>query len=210
MARTKPMVDFTSRMHLTSRHLRAWRCLAARFLGVCFCYLRHVPLRLAVWVVLNGDPAGFFLLLAVVCTSFSAMNIATSKRSPATPWGRTELLHVAVPRPFCVASLWHGGSWLSSKVGNCLLSRSVLLCFLTTCLNSVWMIEQPASSRLPWFPRMEHLLMSVKTWRVGWWAKHYGALSPWLGRAIKRSQSCCSAKNMRMQWVSFDAVLFEP
>jgi hypothetical protein len=57
---------------------------------------------------------------------------------------------------------------------------------------------------------MEHLLMSVKTWRVGWWAKHYGALSPWLGRAIKRSQSCCSAKNMRMQWVSFDAVLFEP
>ena len=36
----------------------------------------------------------FFCLLAVVCTSFSAMNIATSKRSPCTPFGDTTLPHV--------------------------------------------------------------------------------------------------------------------
>lgn len=45
------------------------------------------PLRLAVWVILNGDPRGFFCLIAVVCSSFSAINIATSRRSPCTPFG---------------------------------------------------------------------------------------------------------------------------
>lgn len=40
------------------------------------------------------------------------------------------------------------------------------------------MIEQPASSRLPWYPYFEGLVAKVKTWRVGWWSRHYGSLSP--------------------------------
>ena len=55
---------------------------------------KNMQLRLAIWVLLNTSPAGFFCLLAVVCTSFSAMNIATSKRSPCTPFGDTTLPHV--------------------------------------------------------------------------------------------------------------------
>lgn len=50
--------------------------------------------RLAVWVLLNTDPAGFFALLAVVSTSFSAVNAGTHQRSPATPYGNTSLPHV--------------------------------------------------------------------------------------------------------------------
>lgn len=46
------------------------------------------------WVLLNGDPKGFFALFAVVCTSFSAVNVATSWRSPTTPFGRLALQYV--------------------------------------------------------------------------------------------------------------------
>lgn len=50
--------------------------------------------RLAIWVLLNGDPAGFFALFAVVCTSFSAINVGTSLRGPLTPFGRLDLKYV--------------------------------------------------------------------------------------------------------------------
>ena len=50
--------------------------------------------RLAVWALLNCSPAGFLLWLACVCSSFSAMNVATSGRSPVTPWGRVEYVYV--------------------------------------------------------------------------------------------------------------------
>lgn len=62
-----------------------------------------------------------------------------------------------------------------------LLARSILLCYLCMALGGTWMIEQPASSRLPWFPRFEKMLLKVRAWRVGWWARHYGALTPMLG-----------------------------
>lgn len=53
---------------------------------------------------------------------------------------------------------------------------------LVTCLKGTWMIEQPASSRLVWYPRWEKFLASswMRVWRVGWWSRHYGALSPML------------------------------
>ena len=43
------------------------------------------------------------------------------------------------------------------------------------------MVEQPASSRLVWYPRWEALVAKLNMFRVGWWARHYGALSPQLG-----------------------------
>ena len=72
---------------------------------------------------------------------------------------------------------------LTAEVGNTLLSRTILLSLLCTCLAGTWMIEQPASSRLIWYPRFEWFLACkwMKVWRVGWWSRHYGALSPSLG-----------------------------
>ena len=73
--------------------------------------------------------------LAPVCTSFSAINVGTSRRSPCTPWGD-------VSRDYIV-------------LGNLLASRSILLAMLATALNGTWFLEQPGSSLL-WLPRMEH------------------------------------------------------
>ena len=64
------------------------------------------------------------------------------------------------------------------------MSRSVLIALLTTAMGGTWMIEQPGSSRAKWYPRVEHLLLKVKSYRVGWWMKHYGSLSPLLGGAF--------------------------
>ncbi len=43
--------------------------------------------RLAIWCVLSARKGSFFALFAVVCTSFAAINIATSGRSAVCPWG---------------------------------------------------------------------------------------------------------------------------
>lgn len=52
--------------------------------------------RLAAWAILNANiVTGFFVLCACVCTSFSAINVATSKRSPVTPYGNPGLSYVA-------------------------------------------------------------------------------------------------------------------
>ena len=142
-----------------------------------------MQLRLAIWVLLNTSPAGFFCLLAVVCTSFSAMNVATSKRSPCTPFGDTTLPHVRATCSHFFRNYFfpsHHVNYILShtEVGNLLLSRSILLCYLAVCLNGALMLEQPSSSRLPWFPRWEQFAQMVKLWRVGWWMKHYGSLTP--------------------------------
>ena len=63
--------------------------LIAKSIYFITCYL-----RLAVWVLLHGSRSGFFMLCAVVCTSFSSMNVGTSRRSSVTPWGDTSRPHV--------------------------------------------------------------------------------------------------------------------
>ena len=178
----------------------AWRYEIAYslfFCGECLygdCF-KDTPkcqfIRLCIWVLLNTDASGFFLLLAVVCTTFSAINVATSRRTPSTPFGDTSLQYVRVSWLFFM--FWKLSSfpwWYFSfhclpiapcQEGNMLLARSILLCYLCMALGGTWMIEQPASSRLPWFPRFEKMLLKVRAWRVGWWARHYGALTPMLG-----------------------------
>lgn len=70
-----------------------------------------------------------------------------------------------------------------SKVGNCLLSRSILLAMLVVALGGAYAIEQPGSSRLPLYPRWEQWIYTkgVTTWMAAWWARLYGALTPYLG-----------------------------
>ena len=75
------------------------------------------------------------------------------------------------------------------RVGNCLASRSVLLAGLMQMLGGCWFIEQPASSRLIWYPRFEWLSHSAwsTTWQIGWWARHFKALTPKRHRAWSNS-----------------------
>ena len=88
---------------------------------------------------------------------------------PGTPWGRDDLESVAV--------------------GNRLMSRTLLLCALVEALGGVCLVEQPASSRIVWYPRFEWLVRKChRMWMVGWWARHYGALTPKQHRAWSNSQ----------------------
>lgn len=134
-------------------------------------------LGLAVWVLMNCQPGNFFVLLACVCTSFSAMNVGTSRRSPCTPWGNTSLPHVRETRLACIHALPS-----SAEDGNTLASRTVLLCMLATALGGSWAIEQPGSSYFGWYPRLEAFLakLAMRTYKTAWWARHYGALTPML------------------------------
>lgn len=50
--------------------------------------------RLAVWLILQGKHSGFFVLLAVVCGSWTTTNTGTSKRSVAFPEGNTSLAYI--------------------------------------------------------------------------------------------------------------------
>ena len=52
-------------------------------------YPQHPFIRLAVMMVLPGEFAGIFTMLAPVCSSFSSVNLASSCRSILTPWGLT-------------------------------------------------------------------------------------------------------------------------
>ena len=111
------------------------------------------------WCLLNAAEE-FTSWLAVVCTSFSSMNVGTSKRSPVTPWGDQDRPHVVL--------------------GNLLMSRTILLVFLVTALKGRWYIEQPASSAAQWYPRLEYMLSRIPVWVSQWWARHYGGLTPML------------------------------
>ena len=57
-------------------------------------------MRLAIWTLLQADPDNFFCLIAVVCTSFAAINQGTARRTPTTPWGDVSLAHVVEPHLF--------------------------------------------------------------------------------------------------------------
>lgn len=119
---------------------------------------------MAIWAIMNGRKHQFGALLAPVCSSFSSMNVGTSRRSAVTPWGNDFLQSVAD--------------------GNMLMSRAVLLCLLVDTLGGVFVLEQPATSRIVWYPRFEWLHRQVeKVYMTAWWARHYMALTPKRHRA---------------------------
>ena len=103
-------------------------------------------------------------LLAPVCSSFTAINQGTHQRSPLLPFGDVGKRSV--------------------RMGNCLMSRALLLACLAECLEGIWMLEQPGSSRITLYPRFEWLRdKSMRMFRVAWWGRHYGSLTPKRHRA---------------------------
>jgi len=143
--------------------------------------------RLAVWTLMNVEYGNFLCWIALVCSSFSAVNVATSGRTPATPWGRTFLPYVAAPwhatEMHKTSSLQLIRNHLLSEAGNCLASRAVLLAMLCWALHGCFGVEQPRSTRLVHYPRWERFLLvrALKLWWAAWWARHYSALTPTLG-----------------------------
>ena len=109
-------------------------------------------------------------LLAPVCSSFSGINQGTHRRSQLTPYGDCEKKSV--------------------RMGNCLMSRAILLACLAECLEGIWLLEQPGSSRVTMYPRFEWLChRSLRMYRVAWWGRHYGGLTPKRHRAWGNTRS---------------------
>ena len=80
----------------------------ASFGGKCYCcipknhrftafFRQKSKPRLAVWTVMNAEFGNFMCWIALVCSSFSAMNVFTSGRTDLTPWGDLSKSYVRVP-----------------------------------------------------------------------------------------------------------------
>ena len=54
-----------------------------------------VQLRLCVWLILSAAEDDFLLVLAVVCTSFCAINKGTNRRDALVPYGDPAKNYVA-------------------------------------------------------------------------------------------------------------------
>ena len=70
------------------------------------------------------------------------------------------------------------------EAGNTLASRAILIAMLCWALCGCFCLEQPRSTRLVHYPRWERFLLTreLRLWWAAWWARHYAALSPYLGR----------------------------
>ncbi|CAE7339844.1 unnamed protein product [Symbiodinium sp. CCMP2456] len=122
---------------------------------------------LACYFILRGRPENFFVMFAVMCSSFCKMNSGTSKRSKCNSIGFD-----AFP---------------SVQASNMLLERSVLLIYLVTGLGGTWFVEQPNQSVLEYYPTFRKMLMDLFNVRdemlqlvydTKWWMCHYGSASP--------------------------------
>ncbi|CAK9063094.1 unnamed protein product [Durusdinium trenchii] len=113
---------------------------------------------ICIWLVLQCAEQDFFSLLAVVCSSWSPVNIATSKRSVAYPSGNTALAYVAE--------------------ANCMCARSVLIALLIAARGGTFFVEQPGGSYMEYYDKMQWLFDRLPVYKVRWWMGHYGHVSP--------------------------------
>ncbi|CAL1154889.1 unnamed protein product [Cladocopium goreaui] len=131
---------------------------------------------LACVMVMKGRSQDFIAWLAMKCSSFCGMNVGTSGRSAAASIGR---------------------DWYKSvKEANCLLERTICLCQLVTACFGVWVVEQPGSSVLDYYPAWLHFLArqyqvfgTCAVWKTRWWMMMYGSQSPKRHWAYSNSRS---------------------
>lgn len=76
-------------------------------------------IRICIWLVLQCRAGDFFTLIAIVCSSWVPVNIATSKRSIAFATGNTSLSYVAEANCMCsrlLGGIWWHLSWAGNGV----------------------------------------------------------------------------------------------
>lgn len=119
---------------------------------------------LAVVFVMKGMELDLLSWFGIKCSSLVAVNSGTSKRSACNSIG------LSCP---------------SVDESNTLLERTICLCMLVTAKQGVWVLEQPGSSVLEFYPAWLHFLNALYQWygmksvrRVAWWMSRYGAKSP--------------------------------
>ena len=53
--------------------------------------------------------------------------------------------------------------------GNGLASRTALLALLASCMQLIWLLEQPRQSILESHKRIDKLWQSITAWKASWW-----------------------------------------
>ncbi|CAJ1410660.1 unnamed protein product [Effrenium voratum] len=69
-------------------------------------------------------------------------------------------------------------SFAAVAQGNCMACRCSMLCFLIAVTGSTFALEQPRSSLLFQYSRMQFLACSVPVWRIAFWMGTFGSKTP--------------------------------
>ncbi|CAE7261921.1 unnamed protein product [Symbiodinium sp. CCMP2592] len=119
---------------------------------------------LGIIYLLRCRASGFVAWFGIKCSSWSSMNRGTSKRCPCSSVGDPT-------KPSVIEA-------------NMMLERTTLLLLLATALQGCWVVEQPGSSTLEYYPCFRYVLCklaevhgSMAVSRVSWWMSAYGARS---------------------------------
>ena len=141
-------------------------------LGVFSGVWTKLPLRLAIALCISGRYEEAFYVIAVVCSSWSAVNTATSKRDVLNPYGDQSLLGVRCGNRMVVRrgdpgyttdlelkhvhkkrSVWLFSHTLQTYKPSAPMLRVALLLVFLEFLGQSWMVENLGSSCIllhPW------------------------------------------------------------
>lgn len=133
-------------------------------------FLSSPGLAICVWLVLQAAESDFYAIIAVVCTSFCAVNVGTHKRSIAYPDGD--------PRY----------SYISD--GNCMRARSCLLALLICARGGTFFLEQPRGSLMEYYDKLQWLTRRLPVYRIVWWMGLYKHTSPKRHKAFTNNKFC--------------------
>lgn len=148
----------------------------------------------SIWLILQGKPSELYSMLAVVCSSWSAVNVGTSKRCIANAAGDTSLLYVAEANSMCARLfesnslyifstkpihnhscikqsmlrdvLWDSIGKSHSKTMSVL--RTVLLAVLIVAMGGTFFIEQPGGSYMEYYEKLRWLYKVVPVIWLGY------------------------------------------
>ncbi|CAL1127919.1 unnamed protein product [Cladocopium goreaui] len=120
---------------------------------------------LALVFILKQKTSDCISWFAIKCSSFTGVNRGTSKRSACNSIGDPSVYSVGM--------------------SNALLERTILLLMAVACKCGVWVLEQPGSSVLEFYPAWLHMMeYHYKLFgnhgvsRIGWWMSMYGSPTP--------------------------------
>lgn len=144
-------------------------------------------IRICIWLLLSCKEDSFCLLMAVVCSTWCSANIGTSRRSLVYATGNTRHKSVAEANGMCARCLCCAPArccfplFLHINIWNFQLPilqqllhtpphgwklRAVLLALLCVAHGGSFMLEQPGSSMMEFYEKMQWLYKQVPAFQL--------------------------------------------
>ena len=124
---------------------------------------KQISPRTAMIAILQSDPSGFVIWFGILCSTWSAMSRGSTRRSYLCPLGLESMQCVAEGN--VMVARCHVNSTLIRSVRTRSPNtytgvgpaRCVLMMALISCLNGIYILEQPRQSLLNRHPRFRWL-----------------------------------------------------